>query len=105
MNTYFPSQPRRAIWYFVLAYWVVTFLGILLTVAFAAIFKPPSAQELGLSASQDLSYLMTLPYHPLLNLFWIPFAWLYLRGFTFDSHGSEARKLGTFWAVTCIHGP
>ena len=102
MNAYFPSQPRKAIWYFLLAYWVVTFLGILLTIASVAIFKPPSAQELGLPAAQDPSYLLALPYHPLLNLFWIPFAWIYLRGFAFDSSGREALKLGTFWAAACI---
>jgi hypothetical protein len=41
MNSFFPIRPRTAIWYFVLAYWVVTLLGILLIVAFAMMFKPP----------------------------------------------------------------
>lgn len=99
---FLPAQPRKAIWYFLLAYWIVTILGILLTIVFAAIFQPPSAQELGLPASQDPSYLMTLPYHPLLNLFWLPFAWLYLRGYAADTRQQEAFKLGTFWAVICI---
>lgn len=102
MEIYFPSRPRTAIWYFVLAYWIVTVLGILLTVVFATIFKPPSPQELGVSFSQAPAYLMTLPYHPLLNLFWLPFAWMYLRNFTSDARGREALKLGTFWAVICI---
>jgi len=104
MNTpgYLPSQPRKAIWYFLLAYWVVTILGTLLTIAFAAIYNPPSPQELGLPASQAPAYLMTLPYHTLLNLFWLPFAWMYLSGFAFESRGREALKLGTFWAVLCI---
>lgn len=102
MHEYFPSEPRKAIWYFLLAYWVVTFLGILLTIAFSAIVKPPSAQALGLPTSQDPSYLMTLPYHPLLNLFWIPFAWMYLRSFAFENRVREALKLGTFWAAICI---
>jgi uncharacterized BrkB/YihY/UPF0761 family membrane protein len=102
MNSFFPSLPRKAIWYFVLAYWIVTILGILLTIAFMYIFNPPSPQELGVPASQAPAYLMTLPYHPLLNLFWLPFAWLYLRGFAIESRGREALKLGTFWAVICI---
>jgi hypothetical protein len=102
MNSYLPAQPRKAIWYFILAYWIVTVLGILLTIAFAAIFKPPSPQELGVPFSQAPAYLMTLPYHPLLNLFWLPFAWMYLRNFTNDTRGREALKLGTFWAVICI---
>lgn len=102
MSIYLPSQSRKAIWYFVLAYWIVTILGILLTIAFAALFDPPSPQELGVSFSQAPAYLMTLPYHPLLNLFWLPFAWLYLRGFTTDERQREALKLGTFWVVICI---
>ncbi|HEY3473734.1 MAG TPA: hypothetical protein VGK56_03940 [Anaerolineales bacterium] len=102
MSIYLPSQPRKAIWYFVLAYWIVTLLGILLTVAFAAIFQPPSPQELGIPLTQAPAYLMTLPYHPLLNLFWLLFAWMYLRGFNIDTRLLEAFKLGTFWAVICI---
>lgn len=102
MTTYLPARPRTAIWYFIAAYWVVTVLGILLTVAFAAIFKPPSPQELGVPFSQAPAYLMTLPYHPLLNLFWLPFAWMYLRNFTTDTRGREALKLGAFWAILCI---
>ena len=102
MSIYLPSQPRKAIWYFLLAYWVVTILGILLTVAFAAIFQPPSPQELGVPFSQAPAYLMTLPYHPLLNLFWVPFAWIYLRNVASHTRSQEAFKLGTFWAVICI---
>jgi hypothetical protein len=102
MYSYIPAQPRKAIGYFVLAYWIVTILGILLTIAFAAIYKPPSAQELGVPFSQTPAYLMTLPFHPLINLFWIPFAWMYLRGFNLNVRGPEALKLGIFWAVICI---
>lgn len=102
MSIYLPSQPLKAIWYFVLAYWVVTILGILLTVAFAAIFDSPTPQELGVPFSQASACLMTLPYHPVLNLFWIPFAWIYLRGFAIDTRQREALKLGAFWAAICI---
>jgi hypothetical protein len=103
ISAYFPSQPHKALWYFVIAYWIVTILGILLTIAFMFIFKPPSAQELGEPFSQTPAYLMTIPYHPLLNLFWLPFAWLYLRGFAVgDNRSREALKLGIFWVVICI---
>lgn len=102
MQSYFPSQPRKAAWYFLSAYWIVTMLGFLLTIVFAAIFRPPSPQELGVPFSQAPAYLMTLPYHPLLNLFWLPFAWLYLHQFPADSRMGEAVKLGTFWAAVCI---
>jgi hypothetical protein len=60
MHTYLPSQPRKAIWYFVIAYWIITLLGILLTVAFAAVFKPSSPQELGVPLTQAPAYLITL---------------------------------------------
>jgi hypothetical protein len=33
MSAYFPSQPRKVSWYFLVAYWVVTFPDILLIVA------------------------------------------------------------------------
>jgi len=102
MSIYLPSQPRTAIWYFVIAYWIVTILGILLTIAFAAVFNPPTPQELGVPFSQAPAYLMTLPYHPLLNLFWLPLAWMYLRTFTAERRTREALKLGTFWTVICI---
>jgi len=93
MSIYLPSQPRKAIWYFLLAYWIVTILGILLTIVFMVIFDPPSAQELGVPFSQAPAYLMTIPYHPLLNLFWLPFAWMYLRSFAIDSCQREASSL------------
>jgi hypothetical protein len=102
MGAFLPSQPRKAIWYFILAYGVVTILGVLLTIVFAAVFDPPSPQELGVRFSQAPAYLMTLPYHPLLNLFWLPFAWLYLRSFPSETRLAEAFKLGTFWSVLCI---
>lgn len=102
MHSYLPSQPRKAAWYFVPAYWIVTVLGIVLTILFAAIFKPPSPQELGVPVTRAPAYLMTLPYHPLLNLLWLPFAWLYLRDFTPDGRLREALKLGAFWVVICI---
>lgn len=102
MSLYLPSQPRKAIFYFVLAYWLVTILGILLTVAFSMMFHPPSPQELGVPLTQAPAYLMTLPYHPLLNLFWLPFAWMYLRRVSIERRWLEALKLGTFWAVIRI---
>jgi hypothetical protein len=89
--------------YFFAAYWIVNFLGFLLTVLFAAIFKPPTPQELGVPASQAPAYLMTLPYHPLLNLaIWSIFAWSYLRRIAPERLGKEARNLGLYWAAITI---
>lgn len=102
MRAYLPSQPGKAIWYFLLAYWIITILGILLTIAFMFIFKPPSAEELGVPFSKAPAYLMTIPYQPLLNLVWLPFAWIYLRRPVADSRGREALKLGAFWVIICM---
>ena len=81
LKSVLPSRLGKAIGYFALAYWIVTILGTLLTIAFMLIFHLPGPQELGVTASKAPAYLMTLPYHPLLNLFWLPLAWLYLRTF------------------------
>lgn len=102
MKTLLPTYPRKAILYFALAYWIVTILGVLLTIAFAIIFHPPSPEELGVTASKAPAYLMTLPYHPLLNLVWLPFARLYLRGFSIENRKVEALRVGIFWGVICI---
>jgi hypothetical protein len=97
-----PSRLGKAILHFALAYWIVTILGTLLTIAFMLIFHPLSPQELGVTASKAPAYLMTLPYHPLLNLFWLPFAWLYLRLFPAGDRKGEAFRLGIFWCFICI---
>ena len=102
MRTYLPSKPGKASVYFLLAYWIVTLFGIVLTIVMAAIYKPPSAEELGVPFSQAPAYLMTLPYHPLLNLAWIPSAWMYLVCYNGDNPLQEAIKLGAFWTVICM---
>ncbi|MCL4528077.1 MAG: hypothetical protein M1282_01540 [Chloroflexi bacterium] len=102
MKSILPLKPAKAVLYFVFAYWIITILGVLLTMAFAIIFHPPSPEELGVTASKAPAYLMTLPYHPLLNLVWLPFAWLYLRGFAIEIRKSEALRLGIFWAFICV---
>ncbi len=55
-----------------------------------------------MTASKAPAYLMALPYHPLLNLAWFPFAWLYLRGFAIVVYKSEVLQLGIFWCVICV---
>lgn len=103
MKKYF-SHPLKSILYFLYAYWLTTLLGILLTILFAILFNPPSPEELGVSASQAPAYLMTLPYHPLLNIVvWPWFAWLYRRGLPTETKGKrEMLNLGIFWAVITI---
>jgi hypothetical protein len=98
------QNTKKATLYFLYAYWIVTILGIVLTILFACLFDPPSPEELGVTASQAPAYLMTIPYHPLLNLVvWPWFAWLYLRSVTGTRKpGNEALRLGIFWAVITI---
>ncbi len=99
-----PARIKTALLYLLAAYWIVTILGFLLTVAFTVIFNPPSPQELGLPAAQAPAYTMTEPYHPLLNLLVFPgFGWLYLRGLPagFDRR-REALRLGTLWVATTM---
>ncbi len=75
-----PSQLKMAILYWFTAYWIVTILGIFLTVLLAVIFKPLTPEELGVPVTQAPAYLMTLPHHLVLKLIvWPIFAWWYLR--------------------------
>lgn len=99
-----PTRLGKATLYLLIAYWIVTILGIVLTILFDVIFHPPTPQELGVSASQAPAYMMTLPYHPLLNLLvWPLFAWWYLRSFEPGvSRRREAIQLGIFWSVITI---
>jgi hypothetical protein len=98
-----PSRLGKATLYLFLAYWIVTLLGILLTVVFWLWLNPPSPQELGVSASQAPAYLMTIPFHPLLNLLvWPFFAYRYLSTIPLDQRKREAWQLGAFWVVITV---
>ncbi len=80
-----PARIGKATLYLFIAYWIVTILGMLLTVIFTAIFHPPMPKELGVPFTQVPGYMMTIPYHPLLNLpVWPMFGWLYLRSLSTD---------------------
>src|ERR1700694_3664847 len=92
--------PRRlgvATLYLSLAYWIVTALGILLTVVFAVTLHPFSSEAVPML--QVPAYVMSVPFHPLLNLLvWPVFGWLYLRRSTPNSERQiEALRLGLFW--------
>lgn len=102
-----PSMPTRigkATLYLFIAYWIVTILGILLTILFAAVFHPPTPEELGVPVTQAPAYLMTLPYHPLLNLLIFPlFGWWYLHSLSPQVlRMREALRLGAYWTIITI---
>jgi hypothetical protein len=92
--------PRRigvATLYLFLAYWIVTALGILLTVGFAVTLRPFSS--VAVPMLQVPAYVMSVPFHPLLNLsVWPVFGWLYLRRSAPQFERQlEALRLGLFW--------
>jgi len=99
-----PTRIGKATLYLFIAYWIVTILGILLTIFFAATFHPPTPEELGVPVTQAPAYLMTLPYHPLLNLLiWPLFGWRYLQSLSPQiPRIREALRLGAYWAVITI---
>jgi hypothetical protein len=94
-----PRRIGRATTYLFLAYWIVTALGILLTIVFAVTLRPFSS--VAVPMLQVPAYVMSVPFHPLLNLLvWPVFGWLYLRRSTPDSERQmEALRLGFFWLL------
>ena len=80
----FPRRLGIATIYLFLAYWIVTALGILLTIVFALTLHPFSS--VAVPMLQVPAYVMSVPFHPLLNLLvWPVFGWLYLRRSTPNS--------------------
>jgi hypothetical protein len=99
-----PSRLARATAYLLLSYWIVTGLGILLTIVFGAVYRLPAPPGPGVSMYDIPAYSMTLPYHPLLNLLvWPWFAWHYLRSAAPRAPRSrEALRLASFWTLTTM---
>jgi hypothetical protein len=98
-----PAKLARATVYLLLAYWIVTALGIALTYVFAALYPAPAPPAPGASMYDIPAYAMTLPYHPLLNvLVWPWFAVWYLRGQPAPNRSREALRLALFWTITTV---
>src|SRR6202049_5265370 len=99
MSRALPRRLGAASLYLFLAYWIVTALGIVLTIVFAVTVSPFSAEAVPML--QVPAYVMSVPFHPLLNLLvWPVFGWLYLRRPTPNSERlMEALRLGLFWVV------
>lgn len=99
-----PARVLKATFFLLMAYWIVTIIGIGLTIILSTVYRLPSAEELGVSVARQPAYLMTVPFHPLLNLLvWPVFGWLYLRSLPPQVRvQDEALRLGIFWAVISI---
>lgn len=94
---------KRAITTFILAYIVVTILGIALSISIGTIGHFPSSTN----ALQNPAYLLSERFLPFLNLLvWTTFAWAYFRKRAKQPEkitlAKEARALGAFWMVTAI---
>src|ERR1700686_5272797 len=97
MSRALPRRLGAASLYLFLAYWIVTALGILLTIVFAVTVSPFSAEAVPML--QVPAYAMSVPFHPLLNLLvWPAFGWLYLRRLAPNiEREREAVPLCFFW--------
>lgn len=93
----------RAILSFVLAYIVVTILGIALSISIGIVGHMPESAE----PMKNEAYLISERFLPLLNLaVWGMFAWVYFRG-RMSGRGlmslrREAWALGIFWLAAAV---
>jgi hypothetical protein len=90
---------KRAILNFVLSYAVVTVLCYGSTFIVGILLRLPSAEELGVGIFQDPAFLLTVPYHIVINaLTWMGFGYLYLRAVGGGATGIlGALKVGALW--------
>jgi hypothetical protein len=95
---------KKALLHFLWAYIVVTILAYGISYAAAAIYKLPSYQELGVGLFEDPAFVMTVPWHLLINLLvWVFFGYLYLKKRKAAGHlRQEAGYLGAFWLVIAM---
>lgn len=95
---------RPAIILFLVAYIIITILAYGISYAAAEMFSLPSYQELGLTLFEDPAFVMTVPYHLLINLvIWTLFAYLYIKKSM--QHGlilKESVNLGLFWLILAM---
>lgn len=95
---------KRAILNFVWAYIIVTILAYSISIMAAIIFKLPSYQDLGVSLFEDPAFVMTVPYHLLINLLvWTLFSYWCLRKQNLSEYGlKDIFYLSTLWLVLAL---
>lgn len=94
---------KKSLLYMFLAYWIVTVKVVLLIIALGAIFHLPGAAELGVSVGRSPAYLMSMPWHPLVNLpIWLIFSRGYLKRLPADQVQAEGWRLGLFWGLISV---
>ena len=86
------------LWFWV-AYFVVTFIGIMHTIFNIKVLEYGSMKE---GPGMGEGYEKTKPWHPLYNIIFFPlFGWLYMRALP-DPTMAEALVTGAIWVSICI---
>jgi len=95
---------KKALICFTWAYIIVTILAYALSITAGIVFKLPSAQELGVSMFEDPAFVMTVPYHLLLNLLvWTFFSYRYFKKKENNQYFlKEALNLSGCWLVVAM---
>lgn len=95
---------KKAIINFILAYIIVTILAYSLTIIVGIVFKLPSSEDLGVNMFNDPAFVMTVPYHLLINLLtWTLFSCFYFKKNEKNKYFfNESVFLGFFWLVTAM---
>ncbi len=95
---------KKALLFFVYSYTIVTILASGITALFISVYKLPSYIDLGLTMFDDPGFVMTVPYHLLINLVcWTFYGYIYLRKRMNDKFIlKEAVYLGCFWLAVAL---
>lgn len=94
---------KKALLYMLLSYWIVTVKVVLLIIVLGAIFHLPGAAELGVSVGRSPAYLLSMPWHPLVNLpIWLTFSRGYLKHVPADQVQAEGWRLGLLWVLISV---
>ncbi|WP_319560752.1 hypothetical protein [Marispirochaeta sp.] len=95
---------KHAIVNFLLAYIVVTVLCYGSTIIVGILLGLPFGEELGVGALEDPAFLLTVPYHIIINaLTWMGFGYLYLK--KTGSHETSllgAFSIGALWLAIAL---
>jgi hypothetical protein len=95
---------KKAIINFILAYILVTILAYSLSIIVGIIFELPSSEDLGVSMFKDPAFVMTVPYHLLINLLaWTVFSYFYFKKKENNKYQlKETLFLASFWLVMAM---
>jgi hypothetical protein len=97
------SNVKKSVILFLLSYIIVTILAYGSSFAAAMLFKLPSHIDPGVSIFEDPAFVMTVPYHLLINLLiWVLFSYLYLRKVDKQYFWKEMYILSVTWLIAAM---